>query len=918
MSFGGAIKLTGETEYKKALENIRRELKEVGAQMKLTAAQYKNGSDSMEALNAKSKVLGSALKLQEQKITALKDKQKELNDIYTKSAKAHENLQKRYEDEVQKLKEIEKTAGGTSEQYKKQKDVVEELAANLKKSADGQDKAAKSMSGVRTELIKAETEYQKTKNSIADLETEMGKAANETKRMETAYGKLKSTIEGQEKRLGKLKDEYKNVVISQGENSDSAKKLGREISNLSGELKNNKDKMKAAETASDKLDKSLDKVDKTAGNAAKGGFTVLKGAIANLISNGINKLVNVVKGKFGDAIWRVDTINSFVSTMQNLGYSAEDTQESIEKLKAAAKGMPTTLPALAESQGQYAALLDDMVQATDLTVALSYATLAGSKSQEQANRALDQWYQIIANGKPNLTSWRIINKAMPAQLNQLAKSLLGADASSQDLFETWKEGKEITTGQVIKALIDLNKRGGGGLASFEKQARESTAGIQTSMENIGNAISIGIADLVETIGSENIVAVLNNLRIIIGDTFKAIGEGLKFVIDNKTEFLTAIGAIGTAIAAYGVTTAIIAAVANPISLTVAAVAGLAAGIAILWNKSEGFRNFWLGLWDNIKAATKAVIDSLTRWFTETWDQIKYIWNSGKEGFALICGAISGVAKSTIESVLRWYTEAWWKIKYVWDQATGFFKGIWDGIKGVFSVTANWFGNVFGNATDKMKITVAPWAGFFRNVWENIKNVFGSVPAWFGDVFGGAFNAIKRAFSGLGNFFGGLWNTIKDKFSSIGTAIADAIGGAVKSGINTVIRMIENTLNNGIALVNGAIDLINLLPMVNVGKIRPLSLPMMAQGGVFENGARAVIAGESGAEALVPLENNIKWIRRVAKELRTEIPASSEQSDTNYNSMVSAFKEALKGVAVELDGEEAGKFIEKTVARAIYR
>ena len=917
MSFGGSIKLTGEAEYKRALESIKRELKEVGAQMRLTAAQYKNGSDSMEALNAKSKVLESTLKLQEKRISTLKNKQKELSEIYAKSAKSHESLKKEYENEVIKLKELEKTAGSTSAEYKKQKDVVEELAANLKKSTDEQDKAAKSMSGIRTELIKAETECQKTKNSISDLENEMGKAADETKRMESAYGKLKSTIESQEKKLGKLKDEYKNVVISQGENSDSAKKLGREISNLSGELKKNKDKMKEAEVASDKLDKSLDKVDKTAGNAARGGFTVLKGAIANLISSGISKLANVVKSKLGDAIWRVDTINSFVTTMQNLGYSAEDTQDSIEKLKAAAKGMPTTLPALAESQGQYAALLDDMVEATDLTVALSYATLAGSKSQEQANRALDQWYQIIANGKPNLTSWRIINKAMPAQLNQLAKSLLGADATSQDLFETWKEGKEITTGQVVKALIDLNKRGGGGLASFEKQARESTAGIQTSMQNIGNAISIGIADLVETIGSENIVAVLNDLRVLVGNTFKVIGEALKFVIDNKTEFITALGAIGSAILAYGAVTTAITLMANPIALTVAAIVGLTTGIVILWNKSEGFRNFWLGLWDNIKVTTKSVIDALVKWFTDTWDKIKSIWAAATEIFFKVCDAISGAAQKAIYSVSKWFMDSWNKIKDIWNQATGFFKGIWEGIKGIFSVAANWFGNIFGNATDKMKNAVTPWTGFFKNVWENIKNIFGSVSAWFGNIFGGAFNAIKRAFSGFGNFFGGLWDTIKNKFSSIGAAIADSIGGAFKAGINSVIRMVENTINRGIELLNGAIDLINMIPMVHIGKIGKLSLPKMAQGGVIENGARTVIAGESGAEAIVPLEKNIKWIRRVAAELRAGIGDNISQPGDNFNSMVSAFKTALGGMVVELDGEEAGRFVEKTVAAAIY-
>lgn len=948
MSFGGVIKLTGEQEYKRALEGIRRELKEVGAQMKLTAEQYKSGSDAMGAMSTKAKLLEDTLKIQERKISALKDKQKELNDVFSKSARSHEELVRKYEVESKKLQEIEKTLGSTSKEYKNQKAVVEDLAVEVKKSTTEQDRNAKAMSTMRTELTKAETECVKTKNAISSLEGEMKKSADETKRMESAYGKLKDTISNQEDKLRKLKTEYANVVISQGKNSDAAKKLGKEISNLSGELNQNKDKMRDAEKAADKLDKSLDKVGKGAEGAAKGGFTVLKVAMGNLISEGIMRLVDAVKNQMGDALWRVDTVNSFITTMENLGYSSEETAESIEKLKAAAKGMPTTLPALAEMQGQFAALRGDMTEATDLTVALSYATLAGSKSQDEANRALDQWYQIIANGKPNLTSWRIINKAMPAQLNQVAKSILGVDQKSQDLFETWKDDDSGEfTDKVINALISLNKEGGGGLGSFEKQARDATAGINTSMQNIKNAISIGIADVVETIGSENIVAVLNSLRELIGNTFKGIADAIRFVTDHKTEFITALSAMGTAIGAYvGFTTAlkvmkdgwmalktvqelvtiaqtVLNAVmaANPIGLIIAAIAGLVAAFTVLWNNSEDFRNFWINLWDDIEGAVKVVIDAVVEWFNGMWDKIKPVLETAEEIFFAVCDAIGRAAKVVIDFVVGQFIDAWNDIKAAWDFAVRFYKSIWDGIKAIFSVTARWFGDMFRAADSTVKNIVSTWGNFFKGVWDSIKNAFSTVGKWFGDIFRGAFDAIKRAFSGLGNFFGSLWDDIKNRFSSIGTAISNAISSSVKSGINAVIRTIENTINSAINLINGAINLINMIPGVGVNKVPALNLPRMARGGVLDDGARLVVAGEAGAEAIVPLENNTAWIRKVANELRGASDNKSEltqyQKNANFREMVSAFKAALQEVKVELDGEEAGKFVEKTVARAIY-
>lgn len=86
-----------------------------------------------------------------------------------------------------------------------------------------------------------------------------------------------------------------------------------------------------------------------------------------------------------------------------------------------------------------------------------------------------------------------------------------------------------------------------------------------------------------------------------------------------------------------------------------------------------------------------------------------------------------------------------------------------------------------------------------------------------------------------------------------TNIANAISSAVRACINGVIGSIKNIINGGINLINGAIDLINKISCVGIGKLGNLNLPRLVKGGVLENGARAVIVGENGAEAIVPLE-----------------------------------------------------------------
>ena len=155
--------------------------------------------------------------------------------------------------------------------------------------------------------------------------------------------------------------------------------------------------------------------------------------------------------------------------------------------------------------------------------------------------------------------------------------------------------------------------------------------------------------------------------------------------------------------------------------------------------------------------------------------------------------------------------------------------------------------------------------FFSGLWDGIVNVFKGVGKWFGDIFSGAWDSIKRAFSAVGSFFSGIWDTIKDIFGSIGSAIGNAIGEAFKTVVNSIIGFAEGTINMFIKAINGAIGLINNIPGVNIKTLTELKIPRLATGGVVNQPTIAEI-GENGAEAVVPLENNLEWIDRLASRI----------------------------------------------------
>lgn len=180
-------------------------------------------------------------------------------------------------------------------------------------------------------------------------------------------------------------------------------------------------------------------------------------------------------------------------------------------------------------------------------------------------------------------------------------------------------------------------------------------------------------------------------------------------------------------------------------------------------------------------------------------------------------------------------------------------------------------------------------------------MFGKVIDFFRNTFSSAWNAIKSVFSGVGSFFGGIWNTIKGVFTGIAQTVGDTMSKVFKSAVNGMIGVAEKILNAPIKAINTAIGILNKVPGVNIGKINTLSLPRMEQGGVLDKGARAVIAGENGAEAMVPLEKNTKWINRVAEQFKTVfVDTMGINTDyINQTSSVASYSEEYLASAVNL-------------------
>lgn len=239
------------------------------------------------------------------------------------------------------------------------------------------------------------------------------------------------------------------------------------------------------------------------------GFGGATGAIMGIVSSVTSRALDAISGSIASAVNRVDTIANFPKIMQSVGYSADDARATIERLSSGIDGLPTSLDAIVGSVQKIAPVSGSLATATDVALAFNNALLAGGKSQEIMNSAFEQYSQMLSTGRVDMQSWKILAQAMPGQLNQIAKALLGANANQADLYKAMQSGA-ITFDQFNAAIVSLNSEGLPGYASFAEQARISTESIGTAWTNVQNRINKAVAKIIDHIGQANIAGAIND------------------------------------------------------------------------------------------------------------------------------------------------------------------------------------------------------------------------------------------------------------------------------------------------------------------------------------------------------------------------------------------------------------------------
>lgn len=287
------------------------------------------------------------------------------------------------------------------------------------------------------------------------------------------------------------------------------------------------------------LNKGLDQLE---GKSNKAGAS-----IKNLVvSLGLVKVAaaafNVLKNSLDSAISRFDTMQKFPKVMKALGFSAEDSQKSINKLSDGIDGLPTKLDDVVASTQQMTAITGDLDRSTDTVLALNNAFLASGASTEDASRGMQQYNQMLSTGQVDLESWKTLQETMPLALQKTAEAMGFVGKSAQrDLYNALKEGT-VTFDQFQDKLIEL----GTGTGMLATLAKENSLGIATSFGNLSNAVSKGVAnlitkfdELVQKLTGKTIAQNIDSMKSIINKSFEEMSKIMDILIDNTDDMISA-------------------------------------------------------------------------------------------------------------------------------------------------------------------------------------------------------------------------------------------------------------------------------------------------------------------------------------------------------------------------------------------
>lgn len=324
------------TQFTKAMQEAKKALSDTNSEFKMTTSTMGKWSSSTDGIEAKVKQLGGQIEANTRIMEVYQQAWEEAKNEFGEASPEAERLAKKIEDQQIKINKAQVQLGT----YTDKLNMMQE----------------------------------------------------EQRQSESATSQLNKQIEDQQEKVNKLKQAYKDSLV--GDNPEEAKELAKQLEEASSELAKMKKQMNDADKAADDLDYSMVNLDDTT-RSVSDGFTVMKGALANLVSQGISRVIEGVKDL---AKQTFDAGATFESSMSNVQAISGATASEMEMLTAKAEEMGAKTK----------------FSASESADAFSYMAMAGWKTKDMLGGIEGIMNLAAASGADLATTSDIVTDALTA------------------------------------------------------------------------------------------------------------------------------------------------------------------------------------------------------------------------------------------------------------------------------------------------------------------------------------------------------------------------------------------------------------------------------------------------------------------------------------------------------------------------
>ena len=455
-----------------------------------------------------------------------------------------------------------------------------------------------------------------------------------------------------------------------------------------------------------------------------------------------------------------------------------------------------------------------------------------------------------------------------ALIDLLYNNVETLDSGIQDLQGSMKNGISVTEEmaeainntpeqkfQVLKQQIHNN---------VEELGSGLLPAVNNTMDKVSGLIQKGsewISNNQETVQSiMNIALKLGVFLVIAGSVMGVVGSLGKLFLSAKN----AIGLVKTA--TLGMNTAFLA---SPITWVIVGIVALVAAFVVLWNKSEAFRNFWKGLFEQVRSAV-----------TQAWSTIQ--------------PALQNLGKKLME---------------LWQAV----QPIIQIVEKVGAVVLVVLGSIFAGAIQGAISALTPLIDAFSSFVSFVTNVVNMVVALFKGDFSGAIDFASAAVGDFKNFIENGFNAILSFIGGFASGFLDAVGGALSAiGIDAseTISNIKNTVKNGLEAVKGFFG--NILGAASdtvKEKLGNMKAAYEEHGGGIKGVAAAAMEGVKGfytsgftfidnltGGKLSSIKNQFtEKMSGVANAVSTGMSAAKNYASTQLSNMQAAYQASGGGI-----------------------